>query len=95
MDVIIYKNPLGNVTVVIPTEEALRSHSIQEIAEKDVPAGLPFKIIPATDVPADRTFRNAWDVDEAILTDGVGAEHDMFITDPAHPNYVAPAGGAE
>jgi len=89
-NVIIYKNADDSVSVIHPTEEALSKHTIQEIAEKDVPSGLPFKIVPASDIPSDRTFRNAWTVDEATLTDGTGAEHDMFITDPAHPDYVAP-----
>jgi hypothetical protein len=32
-----------------------------------------FKIVEDSVVPSDRTFRNAWTVDEATLTDGVGA----------------------
>ena len=90
MNRIIYKTDEGGVVVVIPTDEALQSHTIQEIAEKDVPAGKPYKIVSVDDIPTDRTFRNAWEADEADLTDGVGGEHNMFITDPAHPDYVAP-----
>ena len=87
---IIYQTDDGEVVVVIPTDEALQSHTIQEIAEKDVPAGKPYKIVSVDDIPSDRTFRNAWEVDETILTDGTGDTHDMFITDPQHPDYVAP-----
>ena len=87
---IIYQTDDGEVVVIIPTDEALQSHTIQEIAEKDVPAGKPYKIVSVDDIPSDRTFRNAWEADEADLTDGVGGEHDMFITDPAHPDYVEP-----
>jgi len=36
---ILYKNDEGGVSVVIPTDEALQSHTIQEIAEKDVLRG--------------------------------------------------------
>jgi hypothetical protein len=72
--VIIYKTDEGGVSVVIPTLEALQTMSIEEIAAKDVPTGKPYKIVDATDIPTDRTFRNAWEVDEADLTDGVGAE---------------------
>lgn len=75
---IIYKTDEGGVAVIIPTDEALRSHSIQEIAEKDVPAGKPFKIVDVSDIPSDRTFRNAWEADEADLTDGVGADRSSF-----------------
>ena len=35
--------------------------TIDEIAAKDVPAGKPFKIVEAADIPADRTFRDAWE----------------------------------
>jgi hypothetical protein len=31
------------------------------IAAKDVPAGKPFKIVDAADIPTDRTFRAAWE----------------------------------
>jgi len=86
---IIYKHE-GGIAVIIPTNEALQSHTIQEIAEKDVPAGKPYKIVSVDDIPSDRTFRNAWTVDESELTDGTGGEHDMFITDPQHPDYVVP-----
>lgn len=80
----------GSVSVIIPSDKALQSHTIQEIAEKDVPAGKPYKIVSVDDIPSDRTFRNAWEVNEADLTDGTGGEHDMFITDPQHPDYVEP-----
>ena len=70
---IIYKNDAGGVAVVIPTPEALASHTIEEIAVKDVPSGKPFKIVDASEIPTDRTFRSAWEVDETTLTDGVGA----------------------
>ena len=87
---IVYKTEEGGVAVIIPTDEALQSHTIEEIAEKDVPPGKPYKIVSVDDIPSDRTFRSAWEVDEADLTDGVGGEHDMFITDPQHPDYVEP-----
>lgn len=78
MNRIIYKTDEGGVAVIVPTDEALRSHTIQEIAEKDVPAGKPFKIVSLDDIPSDRTFRNAWEADEADLTDGVGADRSTF-----------------
>jgi hypothetical protein len=78
MNRIIYRTDEGGVAVIVPTDEALRSHSIQEIAEKDVPAGKPFKIVDVSDIPSDRTFRNAWGADEADLTDGVGADRSTF-----------------
>ena len=87
MNRIVYKTDEGGLAVIIPSEEALVKHTIQEIAEKDVPAGKPYKIVSADDIPSDRTFRNAWEVDEDVLTDGTGGVHNMFITDPQHQDY--------
>ena len=78
MNRIIYKTDEGGVAVIIPSDNALAEHTIQEIAEKDVPAGKPFKIVDVSDIPSDRTFRNAWEADEADLTDGVGADRSTF-----------------
>ena len=56
---IIYPTDNGGVAIIIPASEC--GLSIEEIAAKDVPAGKPFKIINASDQPADRTFRDAWE----------------------------------
>ena len=53
---IIYQNESGGVSVIIPTGEL----SIEEVAAKDVPEGVPYKIVDASDIPSDRTFRGAW-----------------------------------
>tara|TARA_S200002703_G_scaffold113818_3_gene99316 strand:- start:754 stop:975 length:222 start_codon:yes stop_codon:yes gene_type:complete len=70
---IIYQTDDGGVAVIIPTPQALETMSVQEIAKKDVPTGKPYKIVADSEVPSDRTFRGAWEVDPATLTDGVGA----------------------
>lgn len=75
---IIYPTDEGGIAVIVPTPECLQEHTIEEIAAKDVPAGKPYKIVSVADIPSDRTFRNAWEVDPAILTDGVGAESNEF-----------------
>ena len=75
---IIYQTDDGGVAVIIPTPETLEQYGIEAIALKDVPAGKPFKIVDTADVPSDRTFRAAWEVDVATLTDGVGAESNEF-----------------
>jgi hypothetical protein len=77
--VIIYNQDNGVVAVIIPTPEALEQHGIQAIAIKDVPAGKPFKIVDAADIPSDRSSRDSWTVDEADLTDGVGGVSSEFI----------------
>ena len=73
MSRIIYQTDEGGVAVIIPTPQALKSMSIQDIAKKDVPTGTPYKIVEDSEVPSDRTFRGAWEVDLETLTDGVGA----------------------
>ena len=55
---IIYPTDNGGVAVIIPASEC--GLSIEEIAAKDVPAGKPFQIVDASDIPTDRTFRAAW-----------------------------------
>jgi len=68
MNRIIYKNPEGGIAVIVPTGEL----SVTETAKKDVPTGLPFAIVDVSEIPESREFRDAWDIDETELTDGVG-----------------------
>ena len=78
MDRIIYKTDEGGVAIVIPTPEALETYGIMAIAVKDVPAGKPFKIVSAADIPSDRSQRDAWTIDEADLVDGFGGDSNEF-----------------
>jgi hypothetical protein len=56
---IIYPTDDGGVAIIIPITDC--GLSVEEIAAKDVPAGKPFKIVDVSDIPTDRTFRNAWE----------------------------------
>jgi hypothetical protein len=58
---IIYPTDDGGVAILIPADCGL---TIEEIAAKDVPAGKPYKIVDGSDIPSDRTFRNAWEYQE-------------------------------
>ena len=78
MPVIIYRQDDGHLAVVHPTPEALELFGIELIAQKDVPYGKPYKIMNAADVPQDREARQAWAISDEELTDGVGAEWDVF-----------------
>jgi hypothetical protein len=75
--VIIYLQDNGIPAVVMPTQEALDAHGIMAIAIKDVPAGKKFKIIDADQLPQD-VPQEAWRIDEALLTDGVGGLSNEF-----------------
>jgi hypothetical protein len=57
---IVYQNDEGGVAIIIPTPEALTTMTIEEIAAKDVPQGKEYHIVDVSDIPEDRTFRNAW-----------------------------------
>ena len=67
---IIYQNDTGGVAVLTPADCGL---TIEQIAAKDVPTGRAYKIVDVSEIPTDRQWRNEWAVDEADLTDGVGA----------------------
>jgi hypothetical protein len=71
---IIYQNDEGGVSIIVPARFEDCGLTIEQIAAKDVPAGLPYKIVDVADIPTDRSERSAWTVDEADLTDGVGAD---------------------
>jgi len=67
---VIYQTDEGGVAVLVPAPNC--ELTIEQIAKKDVPTGKAYKIVDVADVPSDRTFRNAWEVDADTLTDGVG-----------------------
>lgn len=71
MNKIVYKNPDGSLSVITPAPDC--GIALEAIALKDVPKGVPFKIIDESALPADRTFRDAWDLDLSD-PDGVGAD---------------------
>ena len=70
---IIYKTSNGSVRVIVPADNI--DMTVEEIAQKDVPTGLKYKIVDVSEISSDRTFRNAWDINEAKLTDGTGADY--------------------
>ena len=53
---IIYPTEDGGVAIIIPAVSV-------EAAIKDVPEGKPYKIVESSDIPTDRTFRNAWEME--------------------------------
>ena len=73
---IIYPNDDGGVSVVIPSPNT--KYTIEQIALKDVPAGKPYRIIEDTELPTDRTFRDAWEADFSS-PDGTGVGADEFF----------------
>ena len=76
---IVFKNEDNSIGIITPTSEALSFATIEQIAEKDVPHNLPYWIVKASVLPADRTFRNAWEIDESFGEPyGFGGENNEF-----------------
>ena len=74
---VVYQTDEGGINIIVPAPECLLERTIEEIAAKDVPAGKPYKIIDVSDVPTDRTFRSAWEI-QIDNPDGYGAESNEF-----------------
>tara|TARA_R110002126_G_scaffold73906_8_gene184452 strand:+ start:422 stop:634 length:213 start_codon:yes stop_codon:yes gene_type:complete len=68
---VIFKKNAEGISLSSPSSEY--KGTIDEYAKKIVPTGLKYKIVEDSDIPSDRTFRNAWEIADSELTDGVGA----------------------
>lgn len=72
---ILYKSVEGVLAIITPANNC--DLNVEQIAQKDVPTGHPYKIVLASELDLDDNdeFRNAWTCDDEYLSDGVGAEH--------------------
>lgn len=69
-DFIIYPKSNGGICQIIPTGEI----SIQEVARKDVPAGIPYLFVMRDQLPDDAFF-DAWEADFSNPNGyGIGSE---------------------
>lgn len=76
---IIFKNEDNSIGIITPTSEALTFATIEQIAEKDVPFGMPYWIVDESVIPTDRTARNQWRLDGTQgEPDGYGGESNEF-----------------
>ena len=55
---IIFEADGGGIAIMIPSDNC--SLTVEQIQAKDVPAGKTSYIVNASEVPTDRSFRNAW-----------------------------------
>jgi hypothetical protein len=78
--VIIFPNDKGWLSVINPAPEC--SLTIEEIARKDVPAGKPYHIINASQLPQETMFFNAWEADFSN-PDGNGIGHNAWFSEQA------------
>lgn len=76
---IVYTRPDGGVSIVIPAPQAQRADETEADFLTRVRAAIPqdardVTICEDTDIPADRTFRNAWTLDPARPKTPVGVD---------------------
>lgn len=71
---IVYPIPEGGIAVIVPTGEL----PLKDVAQKDVPAGVPYLFTDVTGIPDDRTFREAWEADFSN-PDGYGIGADAYF----------------
>jgi hypothetical protein len=64
---IIYGTPDGGVAVIIPTGEL----PVEDVFKKDVPQGVEAEIVDVSEIPSDRTFRNAWEKSGKKITTNI------------------------
>jgi len=77
---IIYMDADGSISVINPTGEL----SIEDVCQKDVPAGLPYLVVEENVIPSDRSFRNAWEADFSNPDGhGIGADAWFAANAPA------------
>lgn len=82
MKKIIFKNNDNSIGIITPVAEVLNFATIEQVAVKDVPYGLPWWIVASDEIPADRTFRAAWEIDPAAgPPHGYGGESHEFNTE--------------
>lgn len=68
---VIYEGAGGVVAVLIPAPGC--GLTVEEIAAKDVPQGVPFEVVEAAQLPTDRLFRAAWRKVGAVVFEDVTA----------------------
>lgn len=75
MNRIIFAQEDGTAAIVVPAEGPAKAKGLKAIAGQAVPTGVPYWIVDISEIPTDREFRNAWEIDEAELgkPDGYGA----------------------
>ena len=74
MTKILYPLENNGVAVIHPTGDL----PIEDVCQKDVPAGTPYLVVEDDVIPSDRTFRGAWEADFSN-PDGYGIGADAWF----------------
>ena len=73
---IIHPQENGSIMLLMPSDQ----FPIEEVARKDVPSGVPYKIVDESYLPSDHTFFNAWE-DDFSEPDGFGIGHEAWFAE--------------
>jgi hypothetical protein len=60
-EIVVYEKTDGGVAILYPAPDC--GLTLHEIIAKDVPLNARYKILQRSDIPTDRTYRNAWVMD--------------------------------
>lgn len=78
MKVVIFKNVDNKFAILTPTQEALQFATIEQTAEKDVPAGCPYWIVDASELPANIPIKAIYIDENETQPNGYGGESNEF-----------------
>jgi len=78
-----------NVGVAIMSPSNKCGLTVEQVAQKDIATGVPYKIVEDSEVPTDRTFRDAWEIDPSICNSGVGADFGEGSDNPPPAEWFA------
>ena len=96
MSKIIFSNSDGTLSFIVPCLNEInpatgQPFTIQEIADKDLPAGIStYSVVEDSVIPTDIDFRDAW-VGVGIGTTGGTISHDMTKAKEIHKNNIRAA----
>jgi hypothetical protein len=82
-DLIIFPMEDGQGIAVLQPSQNI-PWTIEQLADRDIPAGTPYKFISYSDVPEDYFFRPAWTADFSE-PDGIALGYDAFTALNAQP----------
>lgn len=76
----------SNLGFIFPTPDFLKDFTIEDVAKKDVPKGLPYKIVDVSEVPFEyMDFFPAWEFDFSN-PDGYGLGYEDWAAEKAINN---------
>ncbi len=76
---VVFKKGNNSISIIRPVKKYVEEYTLDVLAKKDTPPGLPYWIITEDEIPDDRIFRSAWEIpDEWSEPDGYGSEFHTF-----------------